>query len=159
MALWLVNIAYKLLQTIGTMKKSIKLSAVILLPLLILFMECSQNRNQKQVASGIEGQVLLGPMSAVVGSEKPTPDKPFRAKIDILDINREHVTQFETDEEGRFKVSLEPGDYVISPISPNAPEPPGSLHVSKPPYPEEQNVTVKSGEYTQIIVRYDTGIR
>ena len=132
---------------------------IFLLPILLVLFGCSQNQAQKQMTSGIEGHSLLGPMSAVVGSDKPAPDKPFQARINVLDSNREQITQFETDEAGRFKIALEPGDYIISPISPNAPESPGSLQVPKPPYPEEQKVTVKSGEYTQIIVRYDTGIR
>lgn len=144
--------------------KTLRLAATIfLLPTLILLCGCSQNRTQKQLTSGIEGQVLLGPMSAVVGSEKPVPDKPFQATINILDTDREKVTQFETDEEGRFRIHLEPGDYIISPIAHNAAKPPDSPGLpsppKKPPYPEEQKVTVKSGEYTQIIVRYDTGIR
>lgn len=140
----------KMLRTIAT---------ILFLPYLIIFFECSQNRAQKKLDSGIEGKVLLGPMSAVVNPDKPVADKPYKATINILNTSREQVTQFETEKDGRFKVALEPGEYIISPISPNAPQTPGSLQIPKPPYPEEQKVTVTPGEYAQIIVRYDTGIR
>jgi hypothetical protein len=140
----------KTLTTIGT---------ILLLPYLIIFSGCSQNQAQKKLDSGIEGKVLLGPMSAVVNSDNAVPDKPYKATIKVLNPTREQITQFETEEDGRFKVALEPGEYIISPIAPNAPQTPGSLQVPKPPYPEEQKVKVKPGEYAQIIVRYDTGLR
>jgi hypothetical protein len=134
-------------------------ATIFLLPILFAPFGCSQNRAQKKLDSGIEGKVLLGPMSAVVNHDKPMPDKPYKATIKVLNPNREQIAQFETDEAGRFKVALEPGEYIISPIAPNTPQTPGSLQVPKPPYPEEQKVKVKPGEYAQIIVRYDTGLR
>jgi len=131
--------------------KILRIAAIIsLLSVLISFSGCSQNRSQKQLTSGIEGQVLLGPMSAVVRADKPLPDKPYKADLKILSREREEITQIQTDDEGKFKISLEPGEYIVSPVSPNP---------LRPPYPEEQTVTVKANQFTRITVHFDTGIR
>lgn len=131
--------------------KTLKIAAIIsLLSVLISFFGCSQNRAQKQLTSGIEGQVLLGPMSAVVSSEKSVPDKPYKADLKILSPEREEITQIKTDAEGKFKIVLEPGVYIISPVSRNP---------LRPPYPEEQTVTVKADQFTKVTVHFDTGIR
>lgn len=131
--------------------KTLRIVTIIfLLPVLISLAGCSQNRAQKQLTSGIEGQVLLGPMSAVVSSDKPVPDKPYKADLKILTQKREEITQIKTDGEGKFKIALEPGEYIISPITPNP---------LRPPYPEEQTVTVKANQFTRVTVHFDTGIR
>jgi hypothetical protein len=125
-------------------------AAIFLLSALMSFSRCSQNRSQKQLSSGIEGQVLLGPMSAVVRADRPMPDKPYKADLKILSPEREEITQLQTDDEGKFKIVLEPGEYIISPVAPNP---------IRPPYPEEQTVTVKANQFTSVIVHFDTGIR
>lgn len=131
--------------------KTLRITGAILsLFLLMVLSGCSQNRAQKQLTSGIEGQVLLGPMSPVARPDKPVPDKPYKAALKILSQKREEVTQVQTDAEGKFKIALEPGEYVISPVAPNP---------MRPPYPEEQTVTVKASQFTKVVVRFDTGIR
>ena len=67
-----------------------------------------------------------------------------------MNQDREEVLQLDTDKEGRFKIALEPGEYIISPVARNP---------LRPPYPEEQKVTVKTNEFTEVKVIFDTGIR
>ena len=130
---------------------TIKISGYLFILLILIFHPgCNKNTLNRQRDSGIEGQVVLGPMSAVVSSDNPRPDKPYKATLKILNQEREQVLQVDTDEEGKFKITLEPGEYIISPIAPNP---------LRPPYPEEQKVTVKSNDFTTVIVRFDTGIR
>lgn len=123
---------------------------VFLLLLLIFHLGCNKNTSNKQKNSGIEGQVLLSPTSPVVSSDKPRTDKPYKAKLKILNQDREEIFQTDTDDEGRFKIALEPGEYIISPVAPN---------LNRPPYPEEQKIIVKSNEFTKVTVLFDTGIR
>jgi len=111
---------------------------------------CSNRPKTEELSSGITGQVLLGPMTPVMRSDKIVPDKPFQAKIKILDEKREFITEFETDEEGKFRIPLPPGTYIISPI---APQP------NLPPRPEEKTVTVEEGKFLETKVLFDTGIR
>jgi hypothetical protein len=112
--------------------------------------DCYNKTSKEEEHSGIQGQVLLGPMRAVMRSDKIIPDRPYQTKINILNEKREIITQIETDKEGRFRVPLKPGTYIISPIAPKP---------NTPPYPEEKTVVVKEGEFLETKVLFDTGIR
>ena len=100
------------------------------------------------VDSGIEGQGLVGPMCPVMREGEPCPDQPFQATITILNPNGKEVARVESDAQGHFLVDLEPGTYTLRP------EPgEGIAHAS------EQSVTVGEGQFTQVVVSYDSGIR
>jgi len=98
--------------------------------------------------TGIEGQVLIGPMCPVVQFGAPCPDQPYQATIAVLDKNGRQVTQFQSDAQGRFRVSLAPGTYTLRPESSD-----GFTRAG------EQPVTVAGGQYTQVTIAYDSGIR
>jgi hypothetical protein len=100
--------------------------------------------------SGIEIQVLIGPMCPVVQAGTECPDQPYQAELTLLDPNGREILQFETDAQGSYATSLEPGRYILRPESP-----PGSPL----PSAEEQQFVVESGEITRLLVRYDSGIR
>lgn len=130
--------------------KTMRILLALFLISLIVFPGCHRSASKKQLASGIEGQVLLGPLSPKVSSENPVTDRPYKATLNILNLEREQIARIQTDKEGKFKLALEPGEYIISPVAPNP---------FNPPYPEEQQVTVKPNEYTSVVVRFDSGIR
>ncbi len=101
-------------------------------------------------SSGIEGQVTEGPMcpGPVPVGENTCPDQPYQASIDVLGTDNKLITQFQTDTQGNFKISLPPGTYLLHPIS------------GKPlPHAADQTVVVNVGEYTSISILYDTGMR
>lgn len=99
------------------------------------------------LSSGIEGQVSFGPTSPVVRPGMVNY-RPYQATITILDEEGQTVTQFQSDVDGTFRVSLKPGRYTLIPESPG-PRP----HAAK------QTVTVSEGEFTQVRINYDSGIR
>jgi len=104
------------------------------------------------VTSGIEGQVLLGPMCPVVQVGTPCSDQPFQATIVFWNAERtKRIRTFTSDEQGRFRVPLAPGDYYVDP-QPAEPDHPF-------PAPIPQTVTVPPDHFAQITVQYDTGIR
>ena len=98
--------------------------------------------------SGVEGQVLLGPMCPVVEQGQECPDQPYQATLTVVDRNGIQITQFQSDAQGRFRVPLVPGDYVLHPESPNG-----------LPFAGDQPFSVETGRYTPITVNYDSGIR
>jgi hypothetical protein len=98
--------------------------------------------------NGIEGKVLIGPMCPVVQQGQECPDQPYQATITINDPDNRMVAQVKTDAEGRFKIPLEPGHYILHPESPNV-----------MPYAGEQTFVVEADQFTQVIVHYDSGIR
>jgi len=81
-----------------------------------------------------------------VGQE--CPDQPYQAVLTINNLKGERIVQIQTDEEGRFKIPLEPGEYILHPKSPNA-----------LPFAQEQEFKVEDGKFTQLKVIYDSGIR
>jgi hypothetical protein len=98
--------------------------------------------------SGIEGQVLLGPMCPVVQQGQECPDQPYQATLTVKSLDGVQITQFQTDEQGRFQVPLVPGQYILHPESPNG-----------LPFAEDRSFVVETGKYTQLTVNYDSGIR
>ncbi len=102
------------------------------------------------MTTGLEGRVLRGPMCPGPQPEQGCPDQPFSAWFDVFDDQEKHVTRFQTDEEGRFEVSLLPGTYTLVP-DPSAP----ILH----PHNQRQTVTVQPDGMTTVTLTFDTGIR
>lgn len=98
--------------------------------------------------SGIEGQVLLGPMCPVVQEGEECPDQPYQATLTVKSLDGLQITQFQTDEQGRFQVPLVPGQYILHPESPNG-----------LPFAGDQSFVVETGKFTQLTVNYDSGIR
>ena len=104
-------------------------------------------------SSGINGIALAGPQCPVERPDSPCPDRPVaNAEIDIYSPDHAHkITAVITDNDGRFRVDLAPGDYYLEPQPPDP---------SRPfPIPRAETVTVRANEYTDVTVSYDTGIR
>ena len=122
-----------------------KLKLLIRLLPLILFACASPST---PADSGIEGQVLLGPMCPVVREEVACPDQPYQATLTVLSLNGRKIAQVQTNEHGKFKIPLSPGEYILHPEAPNV-----------MPFAAEQTFVVDKGRFTQITVHYDSGIR
>ena len=98
--------------------------------------------------SGVEGQVFIGPVCPVVQVGQECPDQPYQAALTVLNLAGREIVQIQTDEAGRFKIPLEPGEYILRPES---------LNVL--PFAAEQPFTVEAGTFTQLTIHYDSGIR
>jgi hypothetical protein len=99
--------------------------------------------------SGIRGVVLLGPVCATQSAESSPCLTPYAANLVITDSDGNVVTSVSSGSDGRFQVLLPPGDYVIQPD--NGPDGnPSSI---------PQPVTVAPGEFEDVEVDYDTGLR
>ena len=103
-----------------------------------------------QGSSGIWGQVVLGPTCPVVQKDTPCVDRPYQATLTILTSSRQKVTQFTTGADGKFRISLSPGNYILHPESPN-----GAAY----PTGREQTFTVVAGQFLELTVSYDSGMR
>ena len=96
---------------------------------------------------GIEGQVITRPISPI---EQPGTAnyRHYQATVSVMDQWGQTVTQFQSDLNGRFRLPLEPGKYILRSESP------GPL-----PQAAEQSVTVSEGKFTEVLITYDSGIR
>jgi hypothetical protein len=101
-------------------------------------------------SSGIQGNVTEGPTCpgpVPIGGTQ-CQDQPYQATVQVLNSAENIVKQFQTDENGYFKVSLPPGMYILHPLS------------GQPfPHAVDQTVWVTANQYTQVTIMYDTGIR
>jgi hypothetical protein len=98
--------------------------------------------------SGIIGTASVGPTCPVQRIDSPCPDRPFEGTIVALDARGREVARTTSDAQGRFTISLPPGNYVISAL------------VSGPlPLPKPVNVTVAPGLFVRVELHLDSGIR
>jgi hypothetical protein len=101
-----------------------------------------------EAAQGIEGIALIGPQCPVQSEEEPCPDLPYEVWITVRRVGGGNVGRFRTGSDGRFRVGLHPGRYLLDPES-GDPFPVGS----------SQEVEVSGGTYTEVVIQFDTGIR
>jgi hypothetical protein len=99
--------------------------------------------------SGVTGQVFLYACAQV----RPGVDclHPYQASITVRTPHGRIVRHFTTDAQGRFRVSLKPGRYVLVPVLPNGPR---GLPRAQP-----TEVTVARHIYTTVTITYDSGLR
>ncbi len=98
---------------------------------------------------GLEGRVWIGPMCPVVVAGTECPDQPYAADLDVADADGDIVATVRSGEDGRYRVSLAPGEYTLIPRAPAA-----GL-----PFAEPVPFTLAAGETTVVDVHYDSGIR
>jgi len=113
--------------------------------------ELSSSTNATGASSGIIGQVMVGPTcGGPVGANSSTEcaDKPYPTTVTILDQSGQTVTTFTTDSEGRFRVPLQPGTYILHPAS-----------TGMMPAAVDQTIQVVSGKYLTVTILYDSGMR
>jgi hypothetical protein len=125
-----------------------------LLVLLIAFSlgGCGEEPAAGEGSSGITGRAVLGPTCPVEREDTPCPDRPYGgARLRITERGTGDVAATVTaGDEGRFRVPLAPGEYVVD-AEPTEGRP---LPFAKP-----VDVTVRPGEFTHVTLSFDTGIR
>lgn len=97
--------------------------------------------------TGIVGRVTIGPSCPVQRVDSPCPDRPYEARLTLW-RNGDKIAETRSDADGRFRIIVAPGDYLL--VGESA----GTL-----PRGTQQAVTVEDGRLTQVQVQYDSGIR
>ncbi|MHB8658743.1 MAG: hypothetical protein ACYC91_12455 [Solirubrobacteraceae bacterium] len=104
--------------------------------------------------SGIAGRVLTGPVCPVE-TLPPQPrcaPRPLAVALRVRRLRGAGGTRtVRSGVNGRFRVRLAPGDYLVQPLARSGspfPRPPAPLRV-----------LVRRGHFTPITIIYDTGIR
>jgi hypothetical protein len=131
------------------MRPTTRLMSVAGLALLLVSASCASDALLgPEAPQGIEGLVLIGPQCPVQSLEDPCPDLPHQATIDVRDSDDGWVTQVRSGANGTFRVGLRPGMYTLHPRSGD-------------PFPTAVDVDVEvlPGQYAQVTISFDTGIR
>jgi Carboxypeptidase regulatory-like domain len=97
--------------------------------------------------SGIEGLIILRPISPIERAGVPNY-RPYQATVVIEDADGSEVTQFQSASDGSFRIALPPGEYTLRPESSTG-----------RPHARSTAVRVAAGQFTQIHIEYDSGIR
>jgi hypothetical protein len=98
-------------------------------------------------ASGIEGQVSIRPVRSVERKGVPN-QRPYQARITVLNADGLELAVVESDAEGKFRIMLPPGIYLLRPES-------TGLY----PRASEQRVKVSPNSVSQVDILYDSGLR
>jgi len=118
--------------------------------LLISYGSMSSGQIEPDRGTGIEGVITIsstrpGPIRA--GSDVPNA-APLPNAVFSVGNEKGVVTSFTTDSEGRFRLSLKPGHYVIVLAEHRFPRPCGPFEID-----------VESAKMTKVEWRCDTGMR
>ena len=126
-------------------------SLCLFLALIITYGSMLFGQIDPEQGTGIEGVISVsptrpGPIRA--GSDLPNAAPLPNAVFTVGNEKAVVVTSFTTDSEGRFRVSLKPGHYVIVLAEHRFPRPCGPFEID-----------VESAKMTKVEWRCDTGMR
>ena len=122
----------------------------LFLALLLTYASVSFGQIEPDRGTGIEGVITVsptrpGPIRA--GSDIPNA-APLPNAVFTVGNEKGIVRSFTTDSEGRFRVSLKPGHYVVTLAEHRFPRPCGPFEID-----------VESAKMTKVEWRCDTGMR
>ncbi|MFL6128899.1 MAG: hypothetical protein ACJ73E_07520 [Mycobacteriales bacterium] len=100
--------------------------------------------------SGVEGHTMVDGGCPILRPGSPCPDLPIRARITVTGPDGEQVTTQETGVDGRFRIPLPPGSYLLHPANTTDALLPRALPV---------RATVTAGRYQDVRIMFDSGIR
>jgi hypothetical protein len=122
----------------------------LFLALLLTYGSVSSGQMEPDRVTGIEGVITVSPTRP--GPIRAGSDIPNAAPLPnaVFSVGNEKgvVTSFTTDSEGRFRVSLKPGHYVIVLAEHRFPRPCGPFEID-----------VESAKMKKVEWRCDTGMR
>lgn len=88
----------------------------ISLVLLVMTAVFSSTQAQSQSPTGIEGVITVSPIRpGPIRAGAEISQGPFANTIFVVQTEEATITTFTTDDQGRFRVSLAPGHYTVSP--------------------------------------------
>jgi hypothetical protein len=122
----------------------------LFLALLLSYESVSSGQIEPDRGTGIEGVITVSPTRP--GPIRAGSDIPNAAPLPnaVFTVRNEKgvVRSFTTDSEGRFRVSLKPGHYVVTLAEHRFPRPCGPFEID-----------VESAKMTKVEWRCDTGMR
>jgi hypothetical protein len=106
--------------------------------------------------SGVQGELIVDQGGPVVREGSPWPAYPLAGRIEAVPrmglglATTGPVARADSDAQGRFRLTLPPGEYVLR-----------ARNLTGAPVPTARPVTVRvaAGEFTEITIHFDSGIR
>lgn len=118
-----------------------------------LLVRVDENTNEiRRAGSGIEGETVIGPTKPVLHQGDTEPDtRAYQTELMVTTEDGREVARIKTDLQGKFRLSLPPGEYIIKQVQTGE----GRFL----PRAQDQVVKVVRGEFTFVRIIFDSGIR
>jgi hypothetical protein len=101
--------------------------------------------------SGMQGRTTIDGGCPVIRAGTPCPNRPLSARITVTRTGSDAViATITSDADGGFRISLPPGTYLLRP---------DNLAGARYPAAQPITVTVRSGQFTQVAIAFDSGIQ
>ena len=117
--------------------------------LVLLGLATTLSMSAADPATGVEGVISFGPVRGGPARLGVPDSRPLANTAFIAENEKGTVVSFSTNDEGQFRISLEPGHYTVS-----LQEKRGGIGRYGP-----FEVDVVAGQMTKVAWRCDTGIR
>ena len=103
--------------------------------------------------SGVQGELIVDEGGPVVREGRPWPAYPLPGRVEAVRVGlatTEPVARADSDARGRFRLMLPPGEYVLR-----------ARNLTGAPVPTARPVRIRVavGEFTEVIIHFDSGIR
>jgi hypothetical protein len=102
--------------------------------------------------SGVQGRTTIDGGCPVIRADTPCPDRPLTARITVIRDGSDTtiLATITTNADGQFRIPLPPGTYLLRP---------DNLAGARYPTAQPVTVTIRPGEFTQVTIAFDSGIR
>jgi hypothetical protein len=113
----------------------------------------SETSPPQPLDSGVQGITMVGPTCPVQQENAACPDQPL-ANANLTVTRESSATTVATgrsDADGHFRIPLAPGNYVLQPANPSGD--------AVPPSAPARPFVVHPHAYTEVPVKFDSGIR
>jgi hypothetical protein len=99
----------------------------------------------------VQGRTTIDGGCPVIRADTPCPDRPLPSRITVTRTGSDTaITTISTDADGQFRIPLPAGNYLLHP---------DNLDAARYPTAQPTTITVRPGEFTQVAIRFDSGIR
>jgi hypothetical protein len=112
---------------------------------------CADSPADQSAASGVSGVTTVDVGCTIVTGTTPCPTEPLRARVvAVREGSTDTAGSTESDADGRFRLALPPGRYVVRPEN---------LTGAPVPTAMPMTVDVPDGGYVEITIAFDSGVR
>ena len=121
----------------------------LFLALFMVYGTMSRGQIQAERGTGLEGVITVSPIRpGPIKKGSEVPRAPLPSAVFSVTNEKGTVTSFTTDSDGRFRLSLSPGHYVVSLAENRFPRPCGPFEID-----------VQPGKMTNVEWHCDSGMR
>ena len=101
-------------------------------------------------ATGVQGSTVVDEGCPALPVGSPCPQRSIRAWVIVLNRDGREVTRVDTGDDGRFRISLPAGDYILQGQDRTG----GPLPIASP-----VTATVSPQGWTPVVIQFDSGVR